>query len=221
MKTFKISITGCLVLTCLLFSCNKEDFNYPEGHVGSSRITYFPELTLNGSPGISVVVGNTFTDPGAKATANGADIPVTVSGTVNTSQDGIYFITYTATNSDGFSASTQRVVAVIATPEVPGTDISGDYAPIGGAPSDANVTKLDQGLYFTTNCWGGGSLAVIPAYFICLDGATVSIPLQLTPDGHLETQSPGTYVNGLITWTVTRLDFPGGALTKTKQWQKQ
>jgi hypothetical protein len=220
--TKKLSIILFSMLGIVLaISCNKEpDFNYPEGMVGRSRITFFPTFEMTGDPVMSIVKGTPWTDPGIKATEAGAEIPVTTTGAVNPDEVGLYTLTYSATNRDGFSASTTRTVVVIPDHEIPGLDISGEYLPIGGAPANAIITKQAEGVYFTTNCWGGGSLAVIPAYFICVDGATVQIPLQDPGSGRIVTEHPGTFAGGLISWTVTRLDFPGGPLVRDKKWQK-
>ncbi|HEY2721167.1 MAG TPA: DUF5011 domain-containing protein [Chitinophagaceae bacterium] len=220
MKILSIFISALSV--SILFSCNKTDFNYPAGTVGESKIIYFPAISLVGGPAVSVVKGTTFNDPGAKAEVNGTDVPVTTSGTVDVNTVGLYTVTYTAANSAGYTASAQRIVVVIPQAETPGAeDLSGTYTAIGGAPGPATVTKLDQGLYYTTNCWGGGSTVVIPVYFICTDGSTLIIPLQVPGAvGRIVTPSPGTYSAGLIDWTVSRLDFAGGALTLEKKWQK-
>jgi len=220
--TKKLSIILFSMLGILLaVSCRKEPtFDYPEGTVGHSKITFFPTFEMTGDPVMSIVKGTPWTDPGIKATEGDAEIPVTTDGTVNSDEVGLYTLNYSATNKDGYSATATRVVVVIPDHETPGLDISGEYLPIGGAPANAIITKQAEGVYFTTNCWGGGSLAVIPAYFICVDGATVEIPLQDPGSGRIVTENPGTYASGTISWTVTRLDFPGGALTRDKQWEK-
>src|ERR1700750_929604 len=110
MKTGSIFISALMMV--FLFACNKTDFDYPPDTVGSSKIIYFPAITLNGKEAMSTVMGTPFNDPGAKATVNGTDVPVTVSGTVNTGQVGLYILTYTAANSAGYTASTQRIVVV-------------------------------------------------------------------------------------------------------------
>jgi Domain of unknown function (DUF5011) len=223
MKQIISKITLASLAFMLFAACSKEpSFDYEEGTVGSSRITHFPVFEYSGKTAMSVVKGTPFTDPGVKAKEGDTEIPVTVTGSVNTAVTGFYRLDYTATNKDGFSVNTQRFVVVIANAEQPGVDVSGEYLPIGGAPSNAIITKEDQGLYFTTNCWGGGSLAVIPAYFVCLDGATVNIPQQDlgTGAGRIVTSAPGTYTAGLINWTPTRMDFPSGPLTVNKRWQK-
>lgn len=207
----------------LAVSCRKEPtFDYPEGTVGHSTVTFFPTFEMSGDPVMSIIKGEGWTDPGVKATEGDAEIPVTTSGTVDPDEEGLYILNYAATNKDGYSATTQRIVVVIPEHETPGVDISGEYLPIGGAPANAIITKQAEGVYYTTNCWGGGSTAVLPAYFVCLDGAKPYIPIQDLGygAGRIVTDNPGTYVNGVLSWTVTRLDFPGGALTRDKQWQK-
>ncbi len=219
----KIKISSISIILLAMFaaiSCSKNDnFNYPPGKVGISTIVYFPIMTLQGDPVMSVVQGGTYTDPGATATENGNPITVTASGNVDATQVGLYIITYSATTSKGFSASAQRIVVVIPSAELPGVDLSGTYSSAG--ETNVTINKVAPGVYYTPNCWGDGSLAIIPAYFVCTDGTAPFIPLQNGPAGHIETQTPGTYVGGLITWTVTRLDFPSGPLTVTKHWQKQ
>jgi hypothetical protein len=218
MKIKIILVLGIAILANA--SCNKgRNFNYPTGIVGISKIVYFPELQLAGDNVVSVVMGTTYTDSGATATINGQSVTTTTSGTVNTSQVGLYFLTYSASNPQGYSATAQRLVVVIPSAETPGVDLSGIYASSG--ETNVTINKLAPGVYYTPNCWGDGSAAIIPAYFICTDGTSVSIPLQNGPAGHIETASPGTYAGGLITWTITRLDFAGGPLTLTKHWQKQ
>jgi Domain of unknown function (DUF5011) len=206
----------------LFAACKKSDVKIEGDQVGISTVTHYPVFQMTGGNAVSVVKGTSFVDPGIKATVNGAPVPVTTSGTLNTNVVGLYTLTYTATNSQGFSATSTRTVVVIPSAEVPGTDLSGTYVPIGGAPSNATVTKVAPGLYYMTNAWGGGSTVVIPVYFISTDGKSVNIPMQNVGGvGRVDTPNPGTYVNGLITWDVVREDFPGGPLLRTKQWQKQ
>jgi len=221
MRALKYILFFSLFLSVM--GCEKtEEIHNTDTKVGISRVTFFPVMEMSGNAAMSIVKGTTFTDPGVKATEAEKEIPVTVDGTVDANTPGFYRLTYSATNKDGFPASLERIVVVLPEAEKDGIDLSGEYKAIGGAPSNAIVTKLDKGLYYTTNCWGGGSLAVIPAYFISTDGKTVSIPLQNLNNGagRIVTQAPGTYNAGLITWTVSRLDFPSGVLTLEKKWQK-
>lgn len=76
-----------------------------------------PQITLNGSATVSLVVGDAFTDPGASGTdtEDGTLTPV-VTGTVDTSTPGTYTITYTVTDAGEGSASITRTVTVTAEP---------------------------------------------------------------------------------------------------------
>lgn len=218
MKVIKLLF---LVSIIFLAGCEKtETFNNTDTQVGHSRVTFFVDLQLKGNAIMSIVSGSAFTDPGVIAKENGQDVPVTTSGTVNTSQAGSYTINYSATNKDGFTKSVSRQVFVLPSAEQAGVDLSGTYLPIGGAPANATIAKVAPGVYSTSNCWGGGSAAVIPAFFICVDGASVILPLQNSVAGRIQSEGPGTYVAGLITWTITRLDFGSGPLTVQKKWQK-
>ncbi len=204
-----------LAMGCL-FSCEKTDFNYPPGMVGSSKITYFATFDMAGSPYMSVVQGGTFTDPGVTATQNGSPLQVTVSGSVDVSQVGIYTITYSAINSDGFPASTTRTVAVLPSEEQAGVDISGQYFYVNTGGNVSTVTKVAPGFYSTTNCWSNAT--TIPILFICVDGANIIIPNQSTPYGDLSgsgTLSP----DGALTYVIS---IPAQGITNsTRKWQLQ
>ncbi len=208
-----------LAFVAMIVSCKKDSVINTHDMVGISKVTYYANITLTGSSVMSVIKGSTFTDPGVKAEAGGTDVPVTTTGAVNTDEVGLYTLSYSATNTDGYSSSATRTVVVIPSAELPGVDLSGTYVavPVGTTPGPAQITKVAEGVYFSTDIWTGG--AVIPGYFICIDGSSVSVPLQNTGYGRMLTEMDGTYVNGLITWIVTLLDQ--GPFTATKKWQKQ
>jgi hypothetical protein len=67
-----------------------------------------PTITLNGDVNMNVVVGGTFTDPGA-TTDEGT---LTTSGTVDVTTAGTYTITYNSTDATGNTATATRTVAV-------------------------------------------------------------------------------------------------------------
>ena len=67
-----------------------------------------PTITLNGNANMNVVVGGTFTDPGA-TTDEGT---LTTSGSVDATTVGTYTITYTSTDATGNTATATRTVAV-------------------------------------------------------------------------------------------------------------
>lgn len=91
-----------------LSSCTKES-------EGLTSITYFPIITLEGDDYIVVAKGSQFTDPGFNATLNGEDVTsqVEVKSNVNTSKSGVYSVTYSVKNADGFAANASRTVVVL------------------------------------------------------------------------------------------------------------
>lgn len=85
-----------------------------DSSAGHTHITYYPVLSMQGDETIYLDKGATFTDPGCKAELNGEDISsqVVISGSVDTSKSGVYNLTYSAVNEDGFSASVSRRIIV-------------------------------------------------------------------------------------------------------------
>ena len=105
----KIIYSVLFVLAAILpTSCDKDT-------EGMTFITYYPSLTLEGETTMIVDKGSTYEEPGYSAELDGEDVTdqVVVSGSVDTSTSGIYTITYTITNADGFSASSTRTVIVL------------------------------------------------------------------------------------------------------------
>jgi hypothetical protein len=103
---------------------------------GISSVTYYPDFEMAGQPTVYITDGSAYTDPGAKASENGVEIPVTVTisgdyfsytGTnVDVTSNNRYLINYSATNKDGFSGSVDREVYVVKNGDLV-TDIEGIY----------------------------------------------------------------------------------------------
>jgi len=95
---------------------------------GFTNVTFYPSITILGDNPYTLEVGSTFTDPGIKVMEGDEDITAkaTITGTVNKDQVDFYYITYSATNKDGFSKSAIRTV-IVYNPEST-TDISGNYS---------------------------------------------------------------------------------------------
>jgi len=121
-----IIILGVISMT--YSSCKKESFDYPEGYVSISKVTVFPILTMKGDKYVALTKGATYIDAGATAAAGTSTIEVKVTGLPNTATAGVYLITYSATNTDGFSATTTRSVVVYdIKADAPANDFSGNY----------------------------------------------------------------------------------------------
>lgn len=214
--SYLLSMLLFFVLTTFFVSCDKDTVIDTSSQLGISHITYFADLSMQGNAYMSVVQGNTFTDPGCTATQEGQTIPVTTTGSVNTSQVNFYTLTYSAVNSDGYSSSVNRTVAVLPSAEVPGTDISGSYYYVATGGNNSTITKLAPGLYSTTNCWSNAT--TISMIFICVDGSSIIIPFQETPYGGLF--GTGTLAtDGSLTYVISLTDQ--GISNSSRAWHKQ
>ena len=113
------------------------------GNTGSTTRTVHvvdttaPAVTLNGANPMTVVQGSTFVDPGATANDScGGPLPVSVSGTVNTSVIGTYTLTYSATDASGNTGTETRTVNVI-------YNFTGFFSPVSNPPV-LNEVKAGQ-----------------------------------------------------------------------------
>jgi hypothetical protein len=85
----------------------------------ASTDTTAPVVTLTGAAALELAVGGTFTDPGATAlddTDGDLTASVVVTGAVDTATEGLYTLTYTATDAAGNTGSVSRLVTVLAAP---------------------------------------------------------------------------------------------------------
>ncbi|HJQ34111.1 MAG TPA: PxKF domain-containing protein [Pyrinomonadaceae bacterium] len=107
------------------------------GRVSQQRVqvtvvdTQKPVITLNGPASMQVLRTSTFTDPGATATdACAGPVPVTVTGTVDTSTAGVYTLTYNAVDPSGHAADpvTRTVTVYI-------YNFTGFFSPVGNPPT--------------------------------------------------------------------------------------
>jgi hypothetical protein len=160
--------------TVFLTSCEKDDT------ANVSRVTFFPSIILNGQQWNTVKQGGTWVDPGATAFEGSVEITPVVGGdVVDTNVPGVYTITYTALNKDGYAATEYRYVGVIA-PDVEGLDMSGRYRRNAAAMGISTVTKISDNFYSSDNV--GGVAAPGPAttvYFYHYQGNKLGVPLQL------------------------------------------
>ena len=181
------SIILSLLVIAAMSACKKsDDFNYPAGTVGISRIIYYPLIKINGAKIIPIVQGSSFTDPGATATLNGATVSYTASKKIDASTTpGVYTIYYTAQNPEGYTASDTRIVIVAPAsvsydPVASTNDFSGTYLRSATGVT-STWTKIATGVYTVENAGGAvsgvGNLAIVVNY----SGNTISIPSQDNP----------------------------------------
>ncbi len=88
-------------------SCEKET-------EGMTRITYYPELTLEGDATLYLDKGTEYVEPGYTAILNGEDVTdqVEVTTDLDMNTSGLYSVVYSIVNADGFTTTTSRSVYV-------------------------------------------------------------------------------------------------------------
>lgn len=133
-----------------------------DSSAGYTRITYYPVLSMQGDETIYLDKGATFTDPGCTAELNGEDISsqLVVRGSVDTSKSGVYNLSYSAVNADGFSASVSRTVIVTdPTDAVEGVYTTSSVTCNGSNKYDGNyeilVLNNGDGTYSVSDLLGG------------------------------------------------------------------
>lgn len=82
---------------------------------GTSRITTYAVLELNGDAYETVQLGSSYNDPGCTAKMGDEDVTdkIVTDGAVNTNKLGYYDLSYRVVNADGFAATASRTVAVV------------------------------------------------------------------------------------------------------------
>lgn len=213
-----INIVGFACLF-LFISCEKET-------EGISFETNYATFELTGGNPYNLPLGTAYTEPGVKAEAAGEELPVTATNDIDPSTLGIYVVNYSATNVDGFKATTTRTVAVY-DPSAPATDLSADYISdmyrtnadgsgkrefLGLAVS---VSKVGPGIFYVTDLLGGyyaqgpgiayGAAYAMTGYFaLNADNSLTLLSSHVASWGDgLEKLENGKYdpATGIITWT--------------------
>ena len=155
----KIILSLMVFCSALMFWSCSEDSQDP------SKVTYYITYTMNGDEVTTIPVGGTFDDPGVVAMEGETDVTgsVKVSSNVDTENVGVYTVTYSATNVDGFDSSVSRTV-VVYDPAIT-TSMAGTYT-IDPSQSNRNgsaysnsftvtLTELAAGVYQVSDFLGG------------------------------------------------------------------
>ena len=196
------------LVTLFIVACNKNDIHSTDEEIGISKVTHFPVLTLNGERYITIALGSPFTDPGITAMEGTTAIGHTTTGSVNTNVTGVYSLTYTAVNKDGFPASIERTVAVYSTDAgAAGNDLSGTY--VRTATGVASTwSKIAPGVYEVFNPGGAAGTNVTVIVFNPT-GNSIHIPSQQIADGSEMTSSDEIYTPGSPAKYVWKIVNPG------------
>lgn len=168
-----------LFVTGIMISCNKD-----KESAGKYSITYYPDIEIVGDKVMSIVQDEEYVDQGAIVTENGVEIDWTSSGEVDVTTPGMYTITYSAVNKDGFAKSDSRVVFVL--PEAVDEEapsLAGTYVRTANGRT-STVTLVAPGVYYMTDAWGsattGGNPLPLGVYLISPDGENIDMPFIYT-----------------------------------------
>jgi len=212
-KIFLIIFIAAITMS----SCNKDT-------LGVSTVTTYPTIELKGDVALSFPIGGTYVESGFIAMEGTTDITssVKIDGAVNTAKAGVYTISYTAINKDGFTLTARRYVGVI-TPAAAAMDISGKYVRNAGAAGIATVVKYKNypGLYINDN---PGGIAIetgvneIYIYMFQTDVNVVSAPAQDSSVGEFACTG-GVYdaTNTLYKWVCVNSGYGASVRTFIKQ----
>lgn len=174
-KILSIAVLFSLFLT----SCKKDEIISTDKQVGSSRVIYFPSVQIKGEKLIILSQGQSFTEPGVTATINGQEVQYTTEGSVQTATPGVYNLTYTAKNDEGYTSSDWRTVVVIGN-DVALNDFSGTYQRPGFAQSVWK--KKANGVYTVDNPGGAGVGVGFKVVVVNYTGNKIKIPRQIAED---------------------------------------
>jgi len=210
MKKILLYSFALCAMVFALTSCDDDE------QLTDSRLTYYAVIDIQGDEFVEVPIGSSYTDAGCIATIQGEDVTsrVTVDGVddIDVNSPGLYYVTYSVVNDDGFATSATRTVAVC-DPSVT-TDLSGTWTTQEGtyrsykgnivtsayAGLSINITKAAPGIFYVTDFFGGfydqraayGKNYAMYGY------------MQLTADNELVCLS--SHVNG---WGDSIIDFEG------------
>ena len=213
-----INLIAILFLSMVVFSCKKNDFDYQEGYIGVSKVTNYASFDMKGETYVVVPKGSTYTEPGVTAKEGDKELAVKTTGTVNTNVAGVYNLSYSAVNADGFAASTDRTVIVSdVSPAAAAVDLSGNYARTSNG-SVSTWTRLAPGVYSVFNPGGAPGTNVTVIVFH-LDANTIDFPQQIASDGGSfsgtsETFNPATKT---YSWAVVNGGYGPAVRTFVKQ----
>jgi hypothetical protein len=190
MKNKILYIMVFMLAVGLMTSCDDEST------AGYTFITYYPTLEIVGDEAVIVELGSDYEDAGWVADLNGEDVSdqVEVESTVNTSVAGVYSITYTITNEDGFSVTQSRTVYVAdPTPSVIFTGMHttqagtqrywySTEAVVSFSGYEILLLQVDPGVFYISDFMGGyydqragyGSGYAMTGYFQVNDDYTIT-----------------------------------------------
>jgi Domain of unknown function (DUF5011) len=176
----------------------------------------FPVITLNGTPVVIVAKNAAYTDAGAKLKDDitGAITDIQPSANpVNTAQPGVYTVTYSASNANGFETTAERVVIVKGTA---GTiNRQGTYLRTATG-LNCIITKIDDGVYSLKNPGGSPASPNTIVYMVETAPNVYICPAQPSDQGTFSVININFTATG-VTWNVVNPGFGTATRTFVKQ----
>lgn len=201
-----------LLPSALITGCKKDTTE----NVSKTVKVSYPEITLNGNALVVVAVGGTYTDAGAKLkddiTGAITDIQPS-SNPVNTAQAGLYIVTFSASNANGFQTTATRLVAV--TSVISPANRAGTYLRTATG-LNCYITKLAEGVYQLKNPGGAGISTDTKVIMVETAPNVYTCPPQPTDWGTMSVININFTATG-ATWNVINPNFGTGTRTFIKQ----
>lgn len=163
---------GVVLLSVISVACDPDGDSY-----GVSTITYFPSFELVDGENVVVEVGENFV-PNAIVKEGESNLEPTIDSNVDSDVPGIYSVSYSAVNSDGYTGSASQEV-VVYDPSIVPTDVSGDIVDVNNSARTGEISLVPG----TTNIFYGSDMAfggVFPLYFQ-MDGDELTVIPQQFP----------------------------------------
>lgn len=158
-----------------------------------------PGIILKGQDLVILPTGGAFTDEGATgidSLSGNQQTELSAESTPNTSVPGIYPLTYTAKDANGFTSQVVRNVFVFDNSLTEGydlitdVDLSGTYQHLAGEGRIVTVTQVLPGLYICNDLYGTFT-SLTPLYFLNTTEGLV-VPEQPTYAGLGDIDGTGT-----------------------------
>jgi Domain of unknown function (DUF5011) len=213
MKNIKAIFFLPVLVLILISGCKKET----TADVSKAVKVSYPEITLNGNALVILATGTPYTDAGAKLKDDITGAITTIQPTdnpVNTTQPGLYVVTFSAKNANGFETTASRLVAVTGVTGT--TDRTGTYLRTATG-INCYITRLAEGVYELKNPGGAG--VSVDTKLIMVETAlnVYSCPAQPTTDfGYMSVVNINFNATG-VTWNVINPGFGTGTRTFVKQ----
>ena len=207
---------GLIVLIAMLVSCEKW---YETADV--SHISSLPLFTLEGGDFISIIKQDSgeFEDPGATAWVDSSEVEIYyLYNYVDVTTPGVYSVIYYAENSEGFSSTALRIVAVT-NEDVSSRDLSGTYSGTNWEVVEVPVIRVSEGGLYKMEDVMGFPGYPMPGRFVDLGQEEL---ILLPGEGYFGEYdaSVGQYTNRTLSWDVNLLTAPYEGYIIPVTWRK-